>query len=111
MTGNNNDTGGPIDEKSNQWFGASVSSSGEDGVIVVSDGICFCFKTMLAESDRAHCPSQCKCRVADAQIIAKLREIYFLNFLRYFTIFIKFILSPGRLIEARSNIKVQPWHC
>ena len=36
MTGNNNDTGGPIDEKSNQWFGASLSSSGDDGVIVVS---------------------------------------------------------------------------
>ena len=36
-TGNNNDTAGPIDEKSNQWFGATVSSSGEDGVIVVSD--------------------------------------------------------------------------
>ena len=35
MTGNNNDTGGPIDEKSNQWFGASISSSGDDGVIVV----------------------------------------------------------------------------
>ena len=36
MTGNNNDTGAPIDEKSNQWFGATVSSSGEDGVVVVS---------------------------------------------------------------------------
>ena len=35
MTGNNNDTGGPIDEKSYQWFGASISSSGDDGVIVV----------------------------------------------------------------------------
>jgi len=34
MTGNNNDTGGPIDDKSNQWFGASISSSGDDGVIV-----------------------------------------------------------------------------
>ena len=41
-TGNNNDTDGPIDEKSNQWFGASVSSSGEDGVIVVSDSQVFC---------------------------------------------------------------------
>ena len=37
MTGNNNDTGGPIDDKSNQWFGASITSSGDDGVIVVSD--------------------------------------------------------------------------
>ena len=36
MTGNNNDTGAPIDEKSNQWFGATVSSSGENGVVVVS---------------------------------------------------------------------------
>ena len=35
MTGNNNDTGATIDEKSNQWFGATVSSSGEDGVVVV----------------------------------------------------------------------------
>lgn len=34
MTGNNNDTGVPIDEKSNQWFGATVSSSGENGVVV-----------------------------------------------------------------------------
>ena len=36
MTGNNNDTGAPIDEESNQWFGATVSSSGENGVVVVS---------------------------------------------------------------------------
>ena len=36
MTGNNNDTGVTIDDKSNQWFGASISSSGDDGVIVVS---------------------------------------------------------------------------
>ena len=36
MTGNNNDTDGQIDQKSNQWFGATISSSGEDGVIVVS---------------------------------------------------------------------------
>ena len=43
MTGNNNDTGGPIDEKSNQWFGASLSSSGEDGVIVVSYIRTFCW--------------------------------------------------------------------
>ena len=35
-TGNNNDTSGPIDEKSNQWFGATVTSAGEDGVVVVS---------------------------------------------------------------------------
>ena len=26
----------PIDEKSHQWFGATVASSGEDGVVVVS---------------------------------------------------------------------------
>ena len=56
MTGNNNDTGGPIDEKSNQWFGASVSSSGEDGVIVVSDGISsFCWRSyprLMAPSAR-----------------------------------------------------------
>ena len=25
-----------VDEKSNQWFGATVSSSGQDGVVVVS---------------------------------------------------------------------------
>ena len=47
-TGNNNDTGGPIDEKSNQWFGASVSSSGEDGVIVVSDHICFLLQNKVS---------------------------------------------------------------
>ena len=35
-TGNNNGTSGPIDEKSNQWFGATVTSAGEDGVVVVS---------------------------------------------------------------------------
>ncbi len=35
-TGNNNDTGTPIDDKSNQWFGATVTSSGEDGVVVVN---------------------------------------------------------------------------
>ena len=45
MTGNNNDTGGPIDEKSNQWFGASLSSSGEDGVIVVSYIRTFCWSS------------------------------------------------------------------
>ena len=36
MTGNNNDTGVTIDEKSHQWFGATLASSGEDGVVVVS---------------------------------------------------------------------------
>ena len=36
LSGNNNDTGVTIDDKSHQWFGATVSSSGEDGVVVVS---------------------------------------------------------------------------
>ena len=36
MTGNNNSSGKQIDSKSNQWFGASVYSSGNDGVVVVS---------------------------------------------------------------------------
>jgi len=35
FAGNNNEDGVPIDDKSKQWFGASVHSSGPDGVIVV----------------------------------------------------------------------------
>ena len=34
-TGNNNVSGSAIDEKSHQWFGASISSSGIDGYVVV----------------------------------------------------------------------------
>ena len=34
--GNNNASGVVIDDKSKQWFGASVHSSGPDGIIVVS---------------------------------------------------------------------------
>lgn len=32
----NSSTGDQIDEKNNQWFGASLYSSGEDGPVVVS---------------------------------------------------------------------------
>ena len=35
FAGNNNASGTMIDDKSNQWFGASVHSSGQDGIIVV----------------------------------------------------------------------------
>lgn len=34
-SGNNNASGTMIDDKSKQWFGASVHSSGQDGIIVV----------------------------------------------------------------------------
>ena len=33
---NNNSDGRQIDLKSDQWFGATLQSSGEDGVVVVS---------------------------------------------------------------------------
>jgi hypothetical protein len=33
---NNNSEGRQIDLKSEQWFGATLQSSGEDGVVVVS---------------------------------------------------------------------------
>jgi hypothetical protein len=36
IPGNNMVEGKQIDEKSNQWFGATVKSSGEDGIILVS---------------------------------------------------------------------------
>ena len=36
ISGNNNASGVVIDDKSRQWFGASVHSSGPDGMIVVS---------------------------------------------------------------------------
>ena len=36
FAGNNNASGSMIDDKSKQWFGASVHSSGQDGIIVVS---------------------------------------------------------------------------
>jgi hypothetical protein len=36
FSGNNNASGVVIDDKSRQWFGASVHSSGPDGIIVVS---------------------------------------------------------------------------
>jgi hypothetical protein len=36
FAGNNNASNGQIDDKSHQWFGASVHSSGQDGIIVVS---------------------------------------------------------------------------
>ena len=36
LSGNNNASGVVIDDKSRQWFGASVHSSGPDGIIVVS---------------------------------------------------------------------------
>ncbi|KAG8234427.1 hypothetical protein J437_LFUL012571 [Ladona fulva] len=37
-TGNNNRSGGlQMDQKSNQWFGATVRSSGVDGVVVVRE--------------------------------------------------------------------------
>jgi hypothetical protein len=35
FAGNNNASGSQIDDKSGQWFGASVHSSGQDGIIVV----------------------------------------------------------------------------
>ena len=35
ISGNNNASGVVIDDKSRQWFGASVHSSGPDGIIVV----------------------------------------------------------------------------
>ena len=35
FAGNNNASGTMIDDKSKQWFGASVHSSGQDGIIVV----------------------------------------------------------------------------
>lgn len=35
FAGNNNASGSMIDDKSKQWFGASVHSSGQDGIIVV----------------------------------------------------------------------------
>jgi len=35
ILGNNNASGSQIDDKSGQWFGASVHSSGQDGIIVV----------------------------------------------------------------------------
>ena len=35
-TGNNNVSGEAIDEKSHQWFGATIASSGNDGYVVVS---------------------------------------------------------------------------
>ena len=35
FSGNNNASGSMIDDKSKQWFGASVHSSGQDGIIVV----------------------------------------------------------------------------
>ena len=77
MTGNNNGTGGPIDEKSNQWFGASVSSSGEDGVIVVSDGISSFLLEKFPETDGAQRPSPSKCRAGDVQIIASRKKFIF----------------------------------
>ena len=80
MTGNNNDTGGPIDEKSNQWFGASVSSSGEDGVIVVSDDQTFCPLNNVSSEWLYPLPlslSLCKYRVADTQIIASPEKFIF----------------------------------
>lgn len=39
VTGNNLVNGKQIDEKSYQWFGATVKTSGEDGIILVSS--CF----------------------------------------------------------------------
>ena len=36
FAGNNNASGSMIDDKSKQWFGASVHSSGPDGIIVVN---------------------------------------------------------------------------
>ena len=36
FAGNNNASGSMIDDKSKQWFGASVHSSGQDGIIVVN---------------------------------------------------------------------------
>ena len=36
FAGNNNASGTMIDDKSKQWFGASVHSSGQDGIIVVN---------------------------------------------------------------------------
>ena len=82
MTGNNNDTGGPIDEKSNQWFGASVSSSGEDGVIVVSDHQGFCSINNVSLEWLYPLPlspslSLCNYRVADTQIIASPEKFIF----------------------------------
>ena len=35
FAGNNNASGTMIDDKSKQWFGATVHSSGKDGIIVV----------------------------------------------------------------------------
>ena len=78
MTGNNNDTGGPIDEKSNQWFGASVSSSGEDGVIVVSDRQGFySLNNVSSEWLYPLPPSLSNYRVADTQIIASPEKFIF----------------------------------
>ena len=37
VAGNNNNSEAQIDSKSEQWFGATVRSSGEDGVILVSN--------------------------------------------------------------------------
>jgi hypothetical protein len=37
FTGNNNNSRGvQVDKKSYQWFGASLATSGENGVVVVS---------------------------------------------------------------------------
>lgn len=37
ISGDNNNSESVLDSKSNQWFGATVRSSGENGVIVVSN--------------------------------------------------------------------------
>ena len=107
MTGNNNDTGGPIDEKSNQWFGASISSSGDDGVIVVSPHFSAHWSSlqdrMFATSNLyttktfywtllQWCfllPLQCNYRVGDVRVIINSLEMYLINFHSYFPIFMK----------------------